>query len=140
MNAYDLTRFLTAQEKAYAVALQEIKSGRKQSHWMWYIFPQFAGLGISETSRFYAINSLPEARAYLCHSVLGSRLKEICQALLRLNQTNPGLIFGYPDNLKLLSCMTLFSFIDESQEQVFKKVIDQYFNGKRDERTLRLIS
>src|ERR1700709_704106 len=109
MNEQDLSRFLTAQEKDYATALAEIKNGRKRSHWMWYIFPQIAGLGFSETSRFYALKDQAEAEAYLQHPVLGSRLIEISKALLEIEDNHATRIFGNPDDLKLKSSMTLFS-------------------------------
>jgi uncharacterized protein (DUF1810 family) len=136
----DLSRFLTAQENKFEQALSEIKSGRKRTHWMWYIFPQFKGLGYSETARFYSIQSLDEARNYLAHPILGERLKLISQELLKLNDNyNANRIFGHPDDLKLKSSMTLFSVIDSSEEKIFKKVIDNFFDGKFDDKTLSFL-
>ncbi|HRP32567.1 MAG TPA: DUF1810 domain-containing protein [Agriterribacter sp.] len=135
----NLNRFLKAQERDYATALSEIKSGRKRSHWMWYIFPQLAGLGLSETSKFYAIRDKNEAIAFLNHPLLGARLIEITTALLSLQQTNPTSIFGQPDDMKLRSCMTLFAAIDTAPHPVFQRVLDKYFDGKRDQATLQFL-
>ncbi|AUS06536.1 DUF1810 domain-containing protein [Tamlana carrageenivorans] len=106
---------------------------------MWYIFPQYTGLGYSDISKFYSIQNLDEARAYLNHPILGSRLKEISKELYLSNENNAKKIFGSPDDLKLKSSMTLFSFIDTSEEMLFKKVIDKYFNGEFDNNTLQLL-
>ena len=110
--ASDLSRFLKAQEGDYERALGEIRSGRKRSHWMWYIFPQIQGLGFSSTAQYYAIRDLQEAKDYLAHPVLGTRLKEISSALLDLEGLSASEIFGYPDDLKLRSSMTLFRMAD----------------------------
>ncbi|MBO5557016.1 MAG: DUF1810 domain-containing protein [Oscillospiraceae bacterium] len=134
----DLERFTRAQEQDYARALSEIRSGRKRSHWMWYIFPQLAGLGMSSTSQFYAIDGLEEAAAYLLHPVLGPRLREISGALLDLDTDNPSAVFGWPDDLKLHSCMTLFHRA-APEEAVFPQVLDKYFGGREDSQTLRLL-
>ena len=133
-----LKRFLTAQEGDYARALAEIKNGRKQSHWMWYIFPQIAGLGFSETAKFYAINDIQEARDYLEHSVLGSRLIEISSALLQHKGKTANQIFGSPDDLKLRSSMTLFSLVNDT-DPVFQAVLDKYYGGSPDPKTLLLV-
>ena len=106
---YDLNRFLTAQRRDYAAALREIQNGRKRSHWIWYIFPQVAGLGMSSTSQFYAISGLDEARAYLSEPTLRAHLLEISSALLALEESDPTAVFGFPDDLKLRSSMTLFA-------------------------------
>ena len=106
---YDLNRFLSAQRRDYAAALREIRSGRKRSHWIWYIFPQVAGLGMSSTSQFYAISGLDEARAYLSEPTLRAHLLEISGALLALEESDPTAVFGFPDDLKLRSSMTLFA-------------------------------
>jgi uncharacterized protein (DUF1810 family) len=136
----DLSRFIEAQERQYAIALSEIKSGRKESHWMWFIFPQIAGLGFSDVSKFYAINNLDEAKAYLNHEVLGARLKEITQVLLMQETDNANLILGSPDDLKLHSCMTLFAIADEENpDNVFEKVIVKFFKGKYDGRTVEIL-
>jgi uncharacterized protein (DUF1810 family) len=135
----DLNRFLAAQETHYENALSEIKSGRKTSHWMWFIFPQFKDLGFSETSKFYSIKSLHEAEEYLNHPILGARLKEITEFLLDLDENDAYKIFGRPDNNKLNSCMTLFSKVDESDEKLFDKVIAKFFNNESDEATKKLL-
>ena len=134
----DLQRFTDAQEEDYAIALSEIKLGRKQSHWMWYVFPQIAGLGFSSTSKLYAIKDKGEAESYLAHPTLGKRLIEISNALLEIDGKTANQIFGSPDDLKLKSSMTLFGALDETDE-VFQKVLDKYFNGAKDEKTLKLI-
>lgn len=135
--AYDLSRFLKAQALSYNVALSEIQTGRKLSHWIWFIFPQLKGLGRSHTARFYGIEDLEEARAYLADTTLRSRLLEISQALLKLADSDIGNIMGYPDDLKLRSSMTLFHLADPSCD-VFQKVLDKYFGGIPDENTLAL--
>jgi len=138
--AIDLTRYIEAQEQTYDLALSEIKAGHKTGHWMWYFFPQIAGLGLSETSKFYAIKSIEEAKAYLKHPVLGKRLTEITKLLLELDTDNARLIFGSPDDLKLHSCMTLFAIADEeNQDNVFGKVIAKYFMGKYDRNTVHIL-
>ena len=134
----DLKRFLEAQENDYETALAEIKRGRKQSHWMWYIFPQIAGLGFSSTSKFYAIKDRSEAESYLAHLLLGKRLIEISNALLQIEGKTANQIFGSPDDVKLKSSMTLFGAL-ENTNPVFRKVLDKYFNGAKDQRTLELI-
>ena len=136
--SYDLQRFLSAQQRDYPTALVEIKQGRKRSHWMWYIFPQIAGLGFSETSRHYALKNLDEAQAYLNHPVLGGRLIEICTELLKLSTNNATQIFGTPDDLKLRSCITLFNSLPNTNP-VFQQELDRFFNGERDSKTLKLI-
>ena len=135
--AADLSRFLKAQEQDYEQALREIRSGRKRSHWMWYIFPQIQGLGFSPTAQYYAIRDLQEARDYLAHPVLDARLKEISSALLDLNGLSASEIFGYPDDLKLRSSMTLFRMADLN-EPVFLEVLEKYYDGKPDARTVEL--
>lgn len=135
----DLLRYIEAQEQTYELALSEIKAGLKTGHWMWYIFPQIAGLGLSETSKFYAIKNIEEAKAYLEHPVLGKRLKEITNALLDLEIKIVRLIFVSPDDLKLHSCMTLFAIADEEYpNNLFKKVVDNFFRGKYDKNTLHI--
>ena len=134
----DLQRFLDAQEEDFEIALSEIRGGRKRSHWMWYIFPQIAGLGFSSTSKFYAIKDKTEARSYLAHSVLGERLIEISNALLEIEGKTANQIFGNPDDLKLKSSMTLFGALEDSNP-VFQKVLDKYFGGAKDARTIKII-
>jgi uncharacterized protein (DUF1810 family) len=135
---YNLKRFTEAQEADYELALSEIKNGRKRSHWIWYIFPQIKGLGFSEMSKFYAINDLSEAEAYLNDPVLGNRLIEISQALLQLPDDNATDIFGSPDDLKLKSSMTLFASVPGAPA-VFQSVLDKFFNGEKDEKTLQIL-
>jgi len=134
----NLKRFIDAQEADYSVALSEIKKGRKQSHWMWYIFPQIAGLGFSETSKFYAIKNVREAEEFLNHSVLGKRLIEICNELLNLETNDAHKFFGSPDDLKLHSSMTLFSSLPNTKS-VFQKVLNKYFEGGKDALTLGIL-
>jgi uncharacterized protein (DUF1810 family) len=134
----NLQRFLDAQATDYAPALAEIKSGRKRSHWMWYIFPQVQGLGFSETSRFYGIKDLAEATAYLQHPVLGSRLVSICEELLKLPGSNATSIMGSPDDMKLKSSMTLFGAVPAAAP-VFQQVLAKFFGGVPDSKTLQLV-
>ena len=134
----DLKRFLEAQENDYETALAEIERGRKQSHWMWYIFPQIAGLGFSSTSKFYAIKDRGEAENYLAHPLLGKRLIEISNALLKVEGKTANQIFGSPDDMKLKSSMTLFGAL-ENTNPVFQRVLDKYFDSAKDQRTLELI-
>jgi len=136
-NVDNLERFVLAQEHSYKQAFREISAGRKSSHWMWYIFPQIAGLGHSEMSRKYSIQDMQEAEQYLHHPILGSRLIRISEELLTLHGRSAHAIFGTPDDMKLKSSMTLFSLV-ESAPQVFQQVIDKYFDGQLDERTLKL--
>ncbi|WP_367915219.1 DUF1810 domain-containing protein [Leadbetterella sp. DM7] len=131
-----LTRFLQAQESTYETALSEIRSGRKVSHWMWYIFPQIKGLGFSKTSRYYAIQGVEEAKAYLNDPVLGFRLREITEELLKLEENDAYKVFGSPDDLKLKSSMTLFAMADNTDRNNFKKVLGKFFNGEIDQRTV----
>lgn len=134
---HDLNRFISAQERSYDAALREIKSGHKATHWMWYIFPQIAGLGFSSTARFYAISSMQEAKDYYAHPVLGKRLVEISEALLALDTSDAGAVMGYPDDLKLRSSMTLF--LAASGDAVFQKVLDKFYSGKPDSKTLSIL-
>ena len=132
----DLTRFKEAQDRDYEAALAEIKGGRKRSHWMWYIFPQIAGLGSTDISKHYAIKNLQEATDYLMDQELGYRLTEICKALLALDTDDAHYIFGSPDDLKLRSCMTLFDAVPATFP-VFAQVLDKFYNGERDQQTLQ---
>jgi uncharacterized protein (DUF1810 family) len=133
----NLQRFLDAQKTDYQTALLEIRNGRKRSHWMWYIFPQIQGLGFSETSKFYAIKDIKEAGEYLKHSVLGNRLIGICNELLKLESNDAYRIFGSPDDMKLKSSMTLFSSLQN--QPVFQQVLDKFFEGAKDEKTLQIV-
>jgi uncharacterized protein (DUF1810 family) len=134
----DLQKFIEAQAKDYTIALEEIQNGKKESHWMWYIFPQIHGLGFSETSIFYAIKSNNEAEEYLTHPVLGSRLIKISNALLALATNNASQIFGIPDDLKLKSSMTLFASV-KNADRVFQFVLDKFFKGEKDGKTIELL-
>lgn len=134
----ELERFVNAQHNSYNQALAEIKRGKKQSHWMWYIFPQIQGLGFSETAKFFAIEDLHEAAAYLQHQILGSRLLAISNELLKLPASNARQIFGSPDDVKLKSSMTLFSCLPNAGP-VFQQVLDKFFNGAKDSRTLEIL-
>lgn len=133
-----LDRFIDAQGNKYQQAFDEIRNGKKESHWMWYIFPQISGLGNSEISKFYAIKDLEEAKDYLEHLVLGPRLVNISKLLLEIKGKSANEIFGKPDDFKLRSCMTLFGSLNDTHP-VFQQIIDQYFEGKKDEKTLRII-
>lgn len=135
---YDLQRFLKAQERDYETALQEIRNGRKLSHWIWYIFPQVKGLGFSSTSDYYGIEDLEEAKAYLENDTLKARLLEISTALLDLETNNAREVMGSPDHLKLKSSMTLFAMADPNIP-IFKQVIDKYYDGVLDEKTLKIL-
>ena len=130
-----LERFVTAQARDFDTALEEIEHGRKRSHWMWYVFPQIQGLGMSSTAQYYSIKDLQEARDFLAHPVLGRNLLEISNALLRLDTNNPSAVMGWPDDLKLCSCMTLFEAAD-TDEPVFGAVLDKFYHGERDRLTL----
>ena len=138
MHTIDLSRFVEAQKDDFTIALNEIKSGRKISHWMWYIFPQIAGLGKSSTSIYFSIKNIQEAEAYLMHPILGIRLVEISTALLKLATQNPIQIFGNIDAMKLQSSMTLFALLNPTNP-VFQQVLDKYFAGKMDEETKYLL-
>lgn len=138
-DPFDLKRFVTAQEGVYRRALSELTSGRKSSHWMWFIFPQVEGLGHSPTSIHYSIKSLTEARRYLAHPLLGARLRECSEALLALEGRTASEIFGYPDDMKLMSSMTLFAAVADEPASVFSRVLERYFHGERDMRTLQLL-
>lgn len=138
-EAYSLSRFLEAQDWMYQTALNEIKAGKKRSHWMWYVFPQLRGLGSSIMSCKYAIDGIEEARAYLEHPVLSARLKEISSELLKLDIKDPEQIFGHIDSVKLRAFMTLFAYISENGS-VFHRVLEQYYNGHMDDLTLKMIN
>jgi uncharacterized protein (DUF1810 family) len=138
-DPFDLNRFLEAQEGVYRGALAELRQGQKRSHWMWFIFPQLEGLGHSPTTHYYAIKSLEEARAYLDHPLLGQRLHECAQVLLEIEGRSAMDIFGYPDTLKLRSSMTLFACVTDEPGSVFDRVLDTYYDGEEDGRTLDLL-
>lgn len=136
---YDLERFVAAQQEVYASALAELRGGRKRTHWMWFIFPQVIGLGFSATSKRYAIKSREEARCYLVHPILGARLRECAEVVLAVEGRSVSDIFGYPDNLKLKSSMTLFAQIAEGPDSVFARVLEKYFQGEQDIKTLDIL-
>lgn len=138
-DPHGLTRFVEAQEGVYEQALAEIRAGRKRSHWMWYVFPQVKGLGSSPTSIQYAIGGDAEARAYLAHPVLGARLIECAEAALQIEGRSALQIFGSPDDLKLRSSATLFASVS-AEGSVFQRLIDKYFDGTSDVRTIELMS
>ena len=133
-----LDSFLNAQRGDYAAALAEVRRGRKTSHWMWYIFPQIAGLGQSSTARYYSIRDLEEAREYYSHPVLGQRLREISGALLELRGSDPVAVFGGIDSMKLKSSMTLFA-VAAPDDPLFQQVLDKYYGGEQDALTLRIL-
>lgn len=135
---YDLSRFITAQQRDYSTALREIQGGRKRSHWMWYIFPQLKGLGMSYTAQLYGIEGLGEARAFLADPYLGANLREICAALLALDTNDATYVFGYPDDLKLRSSMTLFKLASDD-DTVFGAVLEKFYSGREDSRTRELL-
>lgn len=139
--AHDLSRFKAAQAHSYATALQEIKSGHKDSHWMWYIFPQLASLGHTSTAHFYGISGIDEAKEYLKDELLSARLLEISDALLHIDETDALQVFGYPDNLKLRSSMTLFAIAGGGNERfaTFQQVLDKFFGGEKDTLTINLL-
>ena len=137
-DKYDLKRFIDAQQGSFEIALNEIKRGRKTSHWMWYIFPQYKGLGRSKMSEKYSIKSVEEAKAYLNNSIIRDRLIEISAALLQIEGKSANEIMGAPDDIKLKSCMTLFNHV-QNDIDIFQKVLDKYYEGKRSYRTLQKI-
>ncbi len=137
-DPHDLARFIEAQQGVYQKALQEITDGRKRSHWMWFIFPQYDGLGFSSTSKHYAIKSVEEARAYLDHPILGTRLRECAEAAVQVEGRSAHQIFGDPDDLKLNSSATLFASVSPPGS-VFHRLLDKYYPGGQDARTLRLL-
>lgn len=137
-DRFNLQRFVKEQQNDYTTAYFELSQGRKRSHWMWWIFPQIIGLGMTATSQLYAIKSLDEAKAFLEHPYLGKNLREISEILLGLDSSDASAIFGYPDNLKLRSSMTLFSEA-APDEKVFQKVLDKFYDSAKDERTLDIL-
>lgn len=134
----NLIRFLEAQKDKYEIALAEIKTGKKLSHWMWYVFPQIAGLGFTDYNIFYAIKDIPEATSYLKHPILGQRLIEISNELLKIENKTALDILGKPDTRKLKSCMTLFSLLPNTNS-VFTSVLDKYYQGEADEKTIAIL-
>jgi uncharacterized protein (DUF1810 family) len=131
-DPHNLERFVAAQAAVYPEVLAELAAGEKRSHWMWFIFPQLAGLGRSSTARLYALQSLAEARAYLAHPLLGARLRECTQLVNALSGVSAGEIFGFPDELKFHSCMTLFAQAAGEDGGAFRQALQRYFAGKED--------
>ena len=138
-DPYDLERFTAAQATTFDTALAELKSGRKRSHWMWFVFPQMRGLGHSSTAQFYGITSLEEARAYLAHPVLGRRLEEATQAVLAISGSTLPEIFGSPDDMKFDSSMTLFDLASDAPDNPYREALEKFCGGKRDQATLALL-
>ena len=138
-DVYNLHRFLDAQERIYDTVLDELRAGRKSSHWIWFIFPQITGLGHSGMAQKFAIASLDEAKAYLQHPVLGPRLRECTQLVLNVEGRSAEEIFPYPDNLKFRSCTTLF-MTATTDNKIFKDALLKYFDGKPDTLTLNLLA
>jgi uncharacterized protein (DUF1810 family) len=137
-DPHDLPRFVAAQESEYSQVLAELRAGRKQSHWIWFIFPQLRGLGRSPTAEFYGIGSLAEARAYLAHPLLGARLRECVQEMLGHAETPLEAILGFPDNLKFRSSMTLFA-LAAPEEPLFRRALETFCGGNEDETTRTLL-
>ena len=136
-DPYDLDRFVKAQAADYPQALSELRAGEKRSHWMWYVFPQIDGLGHSAMSRRYSIKSAAEARAYLDHPLLGARLHECFDVICEIAGRSALQVFGSPDDSKLRSSATLFAAV--SDDSIFEQALEKYFQGKRDENTVRLL-
>ncbi|UTD27354.1 DUF1810 domain-containing protein [Bradyrhizobium sp. WD16] len=134
-DVHDLQRFVSAQDGVYPAVQAELRAGRKRSHWMWFIFPQIAGLGFSAVAQRYAIASLAEASAYLAHPVLGERLRECTRLVLAVQERSINAIFGSPDDMKFHSCMTLFAQA-APDESLFKDALKKYFDGAPDTATL----
>ena len=137
-DKYDLQRFVKEQQHSYSNAYSEVSLGRKRSHWMWYIFPQIAGLGMTAISQKFSIKSIEEAKEYYNHPYLGRNLLEISNVLLTLTTNNAYEVFGSPDYLKLRSCMTLFAEA-VPEEKVFQKVLDKFYGGEKDELTIKIL-
>ena len=138
-DPFDLQRFVTAQAPVFETALAELRAGRKRSHWMWFVFPQLRGLGVSPTAQFYGLASLAEARSYLVHPLLGPRLKLCTQAVLGVERRALAAIFGSPDDMKFRSSMTLFARAAGDEAALFRQALDRYADGEPDERTLALL-
>lgn len=135
-----LQKFLDAQDGIYETALQELRTGKKKSHWMWFILPQLLGLGRSATAKFYGISGLSEAKAYLAHPILGFRIRETVAVLLQQNHYDAHLIFGSPDDLKLKSSLTLFAIAEEDGNNIFRKALEVYFQGISDSKTVEMLN
>jgi uncharacterized protein (DUF1810 family) len=138
-DQFDLRRFVDAQDRVYDAVVGELRSGQKRSHWIWFVFPQLRGLGHSPTAQHYAIASLDEARAYLMHEVLGPRLRECARLVADIDGRSANDIFGWPDNLKVRSSMTLFARATDNDAE-FRAVLDKFYNGEEDAATVELLS
>lgn len=136
MDSFDLQRFVTAQAPVYAQVLNELRDAYKRSHWMWFVFPQLRGLGVSSTAQFYGLTGLDEARAYLEHPVLGARLRECTALVMAARAESLHAVFGSPDDIKFCSCMTLFDRV--APDDLFRLALDRWCDGRRDERTLSM--
>ena len=136
---FDLERFVNAQEPVIAVALEELKTGRKRTHWMWFVFPQLRGLGSSAAATLFGIGSMEEAQAYLAHPLLGPRLVSCTETVLGLNEPSIHVIFGSPDDMKFCSSMTLFALAARHQDSPFRQAIARFCGGRMDQRTLALL-
>jgi uncharacterized protein (DUF1810 family) len=137
-DLFNLNRFVEAQASVIDTVLLELKRGKKQSHWMWFVFPQIAGLGFSSMTQRYAISSLDEARDYLGHPVLGDRLRKCVELVLQVENRSAHQIFGSPDDMKFRSSLTLFS--EATGEEVFLRALDEYFDGVPDSATLEIMA
>jgi uncharacterized protein (DUF1810 family) len=138
-DPFDLQRFVTAQAPVFETALAELKAGQKRTHWMWFVFPQLRGLGLSPTAQVYGLASLAEARAYLAHPLLGPRLQRCTQAALAAEGRSLAAIFGSPDDMKFRSSMTLFARAADEEAALFRQALDRFCEGRMDERTLALL-
>jgi len=138
-DPFDLQRFVTAQAPVFETALAELMAGRKRSHWMWFVFPQLRGLGVSPTARIYGLASLAEAQAYLAHPLLGERLRRCIEAVLAAEGRSLAAIFGSPDDMKFRSSMTVFARAAGDEAALFHQALDRYAEGRMDERTLALL-
>ena len=138
-DPFDLQRFVTAQAPVFETALAELRAGHKRSHWMWFVFPQLSGLGVSPTAQFYGLASLAEARAYLAHPLLGERLSRCVEAMLAAKGRSLTAIFGSPDDIKFRSSMTLFAIAAGNEAALFHQALDRSAEGGMDERTLALL-
>lgn len=138
MINFNLERFLQAQDKTYPYALKELQNGHKRSHWMWFIFPQMRGLGHSRISNYYGISGIEEAKAYIENPILNQRLREVCETILALETEDANEVFGGIDSLKLKSSMTLFDMV--APDDIYSKVLDKFFEGKRCKSTQQLIN
>ena len=138
-DPFDLERFVKAQAPVFETVMAELSAGKKRTHWIWFIFPQLRGLGRSPTAEFFGIGSLEEARAFLGHPVLGPRLKRCTEAVLRIEGSSLHEIFGWPDEAKFISSMTLFAMADQDEKSVFRLALDRWHEGRLDERSVELL-